>query len=141
MFSEFISSMILAVIQGTTEWLPISSSGHLVLFRSLLQNTGGLFLDVSLHFGTLMAVFVYFGKDILDIIRDVLSGKWGTENGKLGFYIIVATIPAALVGFFLRNLFEETYDNLWLLALGFAITSVTLFIASMDNTIKKFKKD
>jgi len=59
--SEFVSSLILAAVQGITEWFPISSSGHLVLFHSILDFEGSLVFDVALHFGTLMAVFVYFG--------------------------------------------------------------------------------
>ena len=58
--NEFISALILAVIQGITEWIPVSSSGHLVLFEKLLGFNGGLLFDVALHFGTLMSVFVYF---------------------------------------------------------------------------------
>ncbi|MEK6934227.1 MAG: undecaprenyl-diphosphate phosphatase, partial [Nanoarchaeota archaeon] len=69
---DIISALIMAVVQGITEWLPVSSSGHLVLAQKILNYNASLLFDVALHFGTLMAVFVYFGKDIVDIVRDLL---------------------------------------------------------------------
>ncbi len=140
MVSEFIASLILAFIQGATEWLPISSSGHLVLAHYLLGFTeAGIEFDIALHFGTLMAVFVYFGQDIIDILRDLLTGKWKSEKGRLGILIIIATIPVALVGFALRKLFEETYYSLPLAAVGFAITGIVLLIGSLELKKKKGK--
>lgn len=134
---NIISALILAVIQGITEWLPISSSGHLVLFEKILNYQGSLEFDVALHFGTLMAVFVYFGKDIIDIIKDFFSFKFKTENGKTGVLLIVATIPAALVGYFLKDYIELTFNNLIVTAIGFAITGIVLLIASLDLKQKK----
>ena len=108
MISEFVKSLILAIIQGATEWLPISSSGHLVLFEKILGfKGGGIEFDVALHFGTLMAVFVYFGKDIVDIIENLLKGKWKSEKGKLGLMVLVATIPSAVIGLLFRKIFES----------------------------------
>lgn len=133
MVSEFIASLIIAVVQGITEWLPVSSSGHLVLFERILDFEGGLVFDVALHFGTLMAVFVYFGGDIVDILRDLLSGRWGSENGRLGLLIIVATIPAAIVGFLLKDIFEIAFGSLGITAMGFAVTGVFLLIASIGS--------
>lgn len=131
MVGELIASLIIAVVQGLTEWLPVSSSGHIALFEKLLGFNGGLLFEVALHFGTLMAVFVYFGGDIVDIIREVLSGRVKEGNGKLGLMIIVATIPAAIFGFLLKDVFESVFTNLWIAALGFAVTGVFLLIASV----------
>lgn len=137
LFNEFISSIILAIVQGITEWLPVSSSGHLVLFEKILQFRGSLLFDVALHFGTLMAVFVYFGRDIIDIVRELISGKFKSENGKLGLLLIIATIPAALVGFIFKNVFESIFSNLVIVAFGFAITGIFLLIASLPGKNKK----
>jgi undecaprenyl-diphosphatase len=134
--NEFFIALILAIVQGLTEWLPISSSGHLVLFQNILNYHPGIAFDVALHFGTLMAVFVYFGKDIVDILEAVLKGKWKSENGKLGFLLIVATIPAALIGYLLKPLFESAFSSLLISAIGFGITGMILLIASLD-----FKKN
>src|SRR3989344_1953272 len=101
--NEFIASVILAVIQGLSEWLPISSSGHLVLFSRILGYENSVAFDVALHFGTLMAVFVYFGRDIFNIIEDYLKGKWRSDNAKLGYLLIIATIPAAAIGYLFKG--------------------------------------
>ena len=106
MINEFVASLILAIIQGITEWVPISSSGHLVLLQHFFGFSDfGIEFDVALHFGTLMAVFVYFGRDIVDIIENILKGKWKSEKGKLGLMVVVATIPVAVIGLLFRNPF------------------------------------
>ncbi len=136
--NEFISALIMAVVQGLTEWLPVSSSGHLVVFHNILNYEVDLMFDVALHFGTLMAVFVYFGKDIIDIIEDFLKFRTKSDNFKLGLLLIVATIPAAIIGYFFESFFEAAFSSLGIVALGFAITSLALFIASLD--IRKLTK-
>ena len=132
MINELWKAIVLAVVQGITEWLPVSSKGHLIIFEKLLNYSGGLDFDVVLHFGTLAAVFVYFGEDIVEIIREVLTGNWKSENGKLGLMIIVATIPAAIVGFLFKPIFEEMFVNLFVTALGFAVTGIFLLVASFS---------
>ncbi len=134
---QFIDALILAVVQGITEWFPVSSSGHLVLFERILGYSGGLDFEVALHFGTLMAVFVYFGKDIVDILRDFFSGKWKTENGRLGWFLIVATIPAAIAGFLVKDLFDSVLGGLGIVAFGFGITGVLLLITAYCDVKNK----
>jgi len=130
---ELLTSLVIAVVQGLTEWLPVSSSGHLILFESLLSFEGGLMFDVALHFGTLMAVFVYFGGDIVDIVREVLSGRWRSGNGRLGILVVVATVPAALFGYFFKGIFEMAFGSLGIVALGFAVTGIFLMISSIGG--------
>jgi len=136
---EFIKVLILGIIQGISEWLPISSSGHLVLLEAILDYKTNVTFDVALHFGTLMAVFVYFGKDILDILEAVLKRKWKSQEGKTGLLIALATIPAAFFGYFFNKYFKLAFTNLLLVALGFGITGLILLIASLD--FKKNKKE
>ena len=139
---NLISALILAIVQGLTEWLPVSSSGHLVLFSQILNYNSSIMFDVAVHFGTLMAVFVYFGKDIIAILEDLLKFRRGSQNFKLGLLLIVATIPAALIGYFFKDFFELAFSSLGLVALGFAITSLFLFISSLDfsNLIVKINE-
>lgn len=132
--NDLLASLILAVIQGFSEWFPISSSGHLVLFSGLLGRPSSVAFDVALHFGTLMAVFVYFGKDIVDIVEAILKGKWRSSEARMGFLLIVATIPAALVGYLFNHFIESTFQSLLIVGIGFGITSMTLFIASIDRS-------
>jgi undecaprenyl-diphosphatase len=130
LFEDLISALILAVVQGATEWFPVSSSGHLVLVERLLGFEGGLLLEVALHFGTLMAVFVYFGKDITEIVRHFFSGQWDTEHGRMGWLLIVGSVPAAIVGFFVADFFDSVFSGFEIVALGFGITGLFLVIVS-----------
>jgi len=130
--NEIVAAMILAVVQGITEWLPVSSSAHLVIVSHLIGFDTTLLFTLALHFGTLMAVFVYFGKDITDILRDLLSGKFKTSSGKLGVSLIIAAIPIGIAGFFLHDIINATFANLPLLMFGLFITSLILLIGSFD---------
>ncbi len=138
--NDVFSAFILAIVQGITEWFPVSSSGHLVIISKLLEFDNTLLFDVTLHFGTLMAVVVYFSKDIINILRDLFSFKFKTDNGRLGVYLIIATIPALVIGFLLRNVVEKNINNLGLLAMGLIITSIILFIGSLDIHAGKNRK-
>ena len=137
--NEIIAALILAVVQGITEWIPVSSSGHLVLFEKMLGYQGGLTFEVALHFGTLMAVFVYFGKDIVDIIKDVIRLDFKTENGRTGLFLIIATIPVGIIGFLFIDVFERAFNNLYLAALGFGVTGLLLLISTLDLDKSKDK--
>ncbi|KEQ19524.1 undecaprenyl-diphosphate phosphatase [Endozoicomonas numazuensis] len=105
---DSLQIIILALLQGVTEFLPISSSGHLILPAQLLGwSDQGLAFDVAVHIGTLVAVVGYFRKDLIRIGLDwfgSLSGKGSTVNSRLGWYLIFATLPAILVGFLLKSM-------------------------------------
>ena len=130
--NEFIAHIILEIVQGLSEWLPISSSGHLVLFSHLLGLENSMQFDVAVHFGTLMAVFVYFGRDICDIFEAILKGKWKSEKAVLGWMVALGTIPAAIIGLLFKSYFEAAFESLWMVGIGFFITAMVLFIASFD---------
>src|SRR5690349_14029088 len=99
---------ILAIVQGIAEWFPVSSSSQIALASHLLGYEVSLLTSVALHFGTLMVVFVYFGKDIVDILRDLFSFNFESENGKLGVALLIATIPAGIMGYLLDNFIENS---------------------------------
>lgn len=98
--------LILALIQGITEFLPVSSSAHLILLPSLTGAADqGVTLDVAVHVGTLFAVILYFRRDVALASRgvfDFVSGDRQTEGAKLALYLVVATIPVILVGLILK---------------------------------------
>lgn len=98
--------LVLAVVQGLTEFLPISSSGHLILVPILTGwRDQGLLTDVMVHLGSLLAVFVYFWRDVVSLAQGglaLLRGKM-TEEGRLLLYIIAATLPAIAFGLFLEQ--------------------------------------
>ncbi|MDE6274306.1 MAG: undecaprenyl-diphosphate phosphatase [Clostridiales bacterium] len=122
-------SVILGTVQGLTEFLPVSSSGHLVLLQKLLgyDLAGGsmMFVNIMLHFGTLLAVLFVFRKDILALFK---------KPFKTLVMLIVATVPAGLVGLFFSDKIDETFagdEGLLYLAVCFAVTALFLLICEL----------
>ena len=104
--------IILAIVQGLTEFLPISSSGHLVLVPYFFEwQDQGLAFDVAVHFGSLLAVILFFRKDIAGLLRggvQVLGGNLQTIESRLALGIALGTIPAALAGLLLKDWIEAS---------------------------------
>ena len=137
----YLQAIILGLVQGLAEFLPISSSGHLAIlenFFGIKENL--LFFAVMLHFGTLLAVFVAFWKDIWELLKELvltikdLIGRKGLRLDerpvrKLGVMIIVACIPTAIIGFALGDVFEGLYSKPIAIAIMFVITGILLILA------------
>ena len=136
-----LKAIILGMVQGLTEFLPISSSGHLVLVQSILKVTEQpLFFDVMLHFGTLMAVVVFFWKDIWEILsgifgRDPNIGR-STSHYKTKYsarlfalYIIIGTIPTVIIALILKKTIEGAFVNPFLVSITLIITGIILFLS------------
>ena len=116
-------AILLGIIQGFTEFLPVSSSGHLVLFEKILNiSTPTLTFNVAVHFATLISVCAVFWKDILAILKKPIQ--------KLTLWLIIATIPAAIAGVLLNDLFEGFNDSGVTLGIGYLITACFLIISS-----------
>jgi undecaprenyl-diphosphatase len=116
--SDLVIAIILGLVQAITEFLPISSSAHLILAREVLnfQTIDGLTFDVALHIGTLLAVVVYFWKDLRWLARGFLSSiarRSGAADpaARLAWYVIAGCIPAGLVGFFLEKPIEDYFRH------------------------------
>jgi undecaprenyl-diphosphatase len=133
----FIQALILGIIQGITEFLPISSSGHLVLTPFLfgwnIPPEQKFPFDVLVQLGTLVAVFVYFWKDIRSIGHDFIQGlltrqPFATSQSRLGWYLILASIPAGIFGIFLKDYIEEAFNSPVLTAFFLFGTAALLFI-------------
>ena len=135
-------AIILGIVQGLGEFLPISSSGHLALVQNYfgIEGDSVLFFAVMLHLGTLISVFIVYWKDIVElfkelweVIKDVCHGKGlqvdKNPTRKLGFLIIVATIPTGLIGILFNDLFTSFYGSVISVAVGLIITGTILFIA------------
>ena len=114
---EVFEAIILGVVQGVTEFLPISSSGHLILARELfgIGGEGGLAFDAILHFATALAVLIYFWRDILDLVQNAVSWvlRRPVNQSKVHMLIAigVATIPAVLLGLLLEGYLETTFRS------------------------------
>jgi len=131
---DYIYSIILGVVQGVTEFWPVSSSGHLVVAHDVFSFdfVDNLSFDVALHLGTLLALILFFAKDIYKIILSFFSSfaNWNLKNDvnqRMAWYILVGTIPAAVIGFIISDLAETVFRNLWLVA-GLLIGVGILFI-------------
>jgi undecaprenyl-diphosphatase len=123
---SIIEAVTLGVIQGITEWLPISSSGHLVLYQQIAKVDAPLLFNVLLHFASLLVILVVFRQRIMEIFK---SPKY-IRN------IIIGSIPIALAGFFGRDIIEASFSNTRVVAVSLIITGVLLFLTrfSRDKT-------
>ncbi len=127
---KIIDSLILGAVQGVTEFLPISSSGHLVLGEHYLDLNVEMLksFDVVVHMGTLLAILVYFWKDIwgmLCAVGRLFAGRLKLKDpyARLIFFIIIGTIPAVIVGLFFEDLIDSTFRNVksvgaWMMVVG-----------------------
>ena len=119
---------LIGIIQGVTEFLPISSSGHLVLFAQLTNwKDQGLFTDIAVHFGTLFAVIIYLRKDIYYFLTNIFQFK--IFEDQIIFKIILATLPAIILGFFIYDYVSLYFRSFQLIALSSIIFAIILFIA------------
>lgn len=142
---SIIQSIILGIVQGIGEFLPISSSAHLILVPFLLGwDESSMAFDIALHFGTLLAVLVIFFMEwwnlLIGAIKDLTNKKKKKKkDGKMFWYLVIATIPAALVGFILDDIIEGFFRNqIWLIALFLAIMGVLIY-AGDHWASKKYK--
>lgn len=134
--------ILLAIIQGIAEFLPISSSAHLIIFRDLFHigsdigEEVALTFDIALHLGTLLAIAVYFFKDFWNMVIKGLTKGTKDQEGKLFWYLIVATIPAAIVGVLLEETIENSVRNNYLL-IAFALAFMGIIIYYFDRNSKE----
>ena len=122
---SILQAIILGIVQGITEWLPVSSSGHLVLFQHLFGLAPPVLFDVILHIGSLVVIFIVFWKDIKELVIGVF--KRDKKYLKYLLWLIIASIPIALVGFFLNDFIKSIFNNLSTVGFSLLLTAVLLF--------------
>ncbi|GFN22560.1 undecaprenyl-diphosphatase UppP [Thermanaeromonas sp. C210] len=126
---SILQAFVLGLVQGLGEFLPISSSAHLVLVRWLLGwPDPGLTFDVALHAGTLVAVLAYFWRELLEIGREGLRQPRSRE-GRLLYYILLACVPGALFGVALEEQAQTVFRTPVLIALALALMGIALWAA------------
>jgi undecaprenyl-diphosphatase len=133
MMQEFFEAIILGIVQGLTEFLPVSSSGHLELSKYILGDDAlpqdSMLMTVVLHFGTALATVFVFWKDILNLLTKFFS-KSSSHEKTFAYQILVSMIPAAIVGLFFEKEIENMFSRNILLVCGMLLlTGVLLFIA------------
>ena len=135
---EFVYLIILALLQGLTEFLPISSSAHLILPSQLLGwPDQGLAFDVGVHVGTLLAVMFYFRQDLIRLLQAwlrSLAGRSSAES-RLAWWIILATLPAVMAGFAFNHLIETELRSILVIA------ATTLIFGALLGWADWFRKE
>ena len=139
--TDILRSLILGIVQGLTEFLPVSSSGHLELAKWLLNDDSlaaeSMLMTVTLHAATALATLVVFRKDVLEIIRDLFKFQWN-DGTKFAALIVVSMIPAAIVGVLFDDLLETLFDRqIVLVAAMLIITGLLLFLADRAKSTEK----
>ena len=135
---DIVQSLILGIVQGITEWLPISSSGHLALTQLIFNIRVPIFFDLILHIGTLAGLIGFYRTDLSMIFRSIFySRSMSLQDVKdyrnLLMLIIIGTIPTAVIAFALKSLFEFSFYDFFLLSIGFLISGIFIFITKFFN--------
>jgi undecaprenyl-diphosphatase len=119
-----IKLILLALVQGITEFFPVSSSGHLLVFQKLLNfTTLPLVYDIFFHLGTLLAVMIYFFRDL----KPLALRFYEKENFRMLLLLMTATLPTAIIGFIFRDFFEKLFEKPTYLGFCFLFTAIVLF--------------
>ena len=122
-----LETLFLGIIQGLTEFLPVSSSGHLVLFQNLLGfKEPELLLDTALHIGTLLAVCLYLRSDIKIMATEILHGNFKGPHAFLAWWVIIGTIPTAFIGLVFKDSLEVLFGSVWLVGIMLMVTGIIL---------------
>lgn len=145
---NFIKYIILGILQGVTEPLPISSSGHIFLFKSLFNTNmfNDFNLEIFLNFASFIAILIIFRKDVMELIVGFFDylfkkNKKAKELFDYCILILIGTLPVGIFGLFLKEPLENLlYKNVFLVGLGFLITAVSLIVV-MNSNGKKEDKD
>ncbi len=133
---DILQSIILGLIQGITEWLPVSSTGHLRIAEHYFGLTVPALFDVMLHAGTLIVTLVYFRKDIVNVLRALGKLDFKSEDGALIPLIVIGTIPTILIGFLYGNELDTVLSSVLALGAGFLVSGVVLYISKFGKENK-----
>jgi undecaprenyl-diphosphatase len=144
---SYLEAILLGVLQGLTEFLPISSSAHLAIFPQLFgfDDPGASFTAVT-QIGTEVAVLLFFWRDIVRIIKAwtislVRKDRREDLDARMGWYIIVGTLPIAVMGFLFQDTIKTTFRSLWLIAIMLIVFGLILGIADRINVGEKLEGD
>ena len=136
---QIYQSIILGIVQGLTEMLPISSSAHLTIIPWIFNWNIPESFDVALHFGTLLAIGIYFFKDWIELIKGGYKyavKKEKTVQGRMFWYIVLATIPGGCIGFLLDHFLEDALKEPLIISLALIIMGIVLYLVDKNSKSK-----
>lgn len=138
---DIIDAIILGIIQGLTEFLPVSSSGHLELGKAILGDNSipeeSLLFTIILHFATALSTIVVFRKEVMEILGGLFRFRWNEET-RFSLKIIVSMIPAVFIGLFFEEQLEQLFgENIQLVGFMLLITALLLFLADRAKDTSK----
>lgn len=153
---SIIQAFVLGIVQGLTEFLPVSSSGHLVLFQHLFGlKEPELFFDISVHAGTLVAVILFFRKDLTNMVislarlgslffkKEITFDKlWEDPDSKFAMLIVIGSVPTGIIGLLFKNIAEELFSSVFIVGCTLIVTGtflwLTRWVSRPGRDIKEF---
>jgi len=136
---DVLSAILLSIVQGITEWLPVSSSGHLVIVSNVLGVDSDVFFNTVVHVASLIAVLFVFRREVLKIIRAVLYWQSGTRDFRMFWMLVLASIPIALVGYFFADAVEQAFSSLLVVSISLIVTGTMLYLSKYVTGAGKVK--
>jgi undecaprenyl-diphosphatase len=152
---ELLEALLLGILQGVTEFLPVSSSGHLVLAQEFLNRNldRGITFEIVVHFGSFFSILLYFRKRIADLLLNVfrflaqpsqMKQHWvENRDARWAFYILLSMIPAGIIGLTLKDVFEEFFSSPGLVSVMLLVTGLILYsnkgIKSADKEVNPLR--
>ena len=138
---NWLQALILGLVQGLTEFLPVSSSGHLVIFRELLgaEAPSDLVFEITVHVATALATIVVFRKQILDLLQGLFKFKYNQQTDFIA-KLVVSMIPVAIVGLFFKDKVEEVFGSLLVVGCALMVTALLLFLSDRVKARKEGKE-
>ncbi|HLD02196.1 MAG TPA: undecaprenyl-diphosphate phosphatase [Candidatus Nanoarchaeia archaeon] len=136
---EIYQSIILGILQGLTEWLPVSSSGHLAIAQNLFNLENPIFFDIILHVATLIVLFIVFRNEISMIFKAIFTWDKDSKYFRWGWYLVIANIGTAIIGLTFRNFFASLFSSLIAVGIALMINGIILELSSLKEGFKRIE--